>query len=227
MSDDILKREPVEPARSAKQLFTSELLARHKESDAKEAWKCLDKKEKKKWHEKLEPLRQKYIEDCTVFVQGLDKEELEMYTELKQKRDEEKEGQNDSFDLEIIPNKVSKPKILPKILPIPSSKKKNLKNSGINRTPVKSIQNSNSGSSAKSPADVNRRNTVLFTRKKQKEENKPPIKKRKKNSDVEGEKFYKIFCYFYNFDYLILIFYKNSVKLQRRKKRDLPERVAE
>merc|ERR1719510_31195 len=101
--DDILKREPVEPARSAKQLFTSEWLAKHKkkkQSDAKEAWKGLDKKEKKKWHEKLEPQRQKYIEDYTVFVRGLDKEELEMYTELKQKRDEEEEGQNDSSDSE-------------------------------------------------------------------------------------------------------------------------------
>lgn len=101
--DDILKREPVEPARSAKQLFTSEWLAKHKkkkQSDAKEAWKSLDKKEKKKWHEKLEPQRQKYIEDYTVFVRGLDKEELEMYTELKQKRDEEEEGQNDSSDSE-------------------------------------------------------------------------------------------------------------------------------
>ena len=101
--DDILKREPVEPARSAKQLFTSEWLAKHKkkkQSDAKEAWKSLDKKEKKKWHEKLEQQRQKYIEDYTVFVRGLDKEELEMYTELKQKRDEEEEGQNDSSDSE-------------------------------------------------------------------------------------------------------------------------------
>ena len=30
--------------------------------DAKAAWKALDKKEKKKWAEKLEPKRQKYIE---------------------------------------------------------------------------------------------------------------------------------------------------------------------
>merc|ERR1719266_3088905 len=82
--DDILKREPVEPARSPKQLFISEWLT----------------KEKKKWHEKLEPQRQKYIEDYTVFVRGLDKEELEMYTELKQKRDEEEEArrQNESSD---------------------------------------------------------------------------------------------------------------------------------
>merc|ERR1719266_2702147 len=101
--DDILKREPVEPARSPKQLFISEWLTKHKKkkpSDAKDAWKASDKKEKKKWHEKLEPQRQKYIEDYTVFVRGLDKEELEMYTELKQKRDEEEEGQNDSSDSE-------------------------------------------------------------------------------------------------------------------------------
>ena len=31
-------------------------------ADAKAAWKGLDKKEKKKWTEKLEPKRQKYIE---------------------------------------------------------------------------------------------------------------------------------------------------------------------
>ena len=58
--------------------------------------------------------------------------------------------------------------------PGPPSKKKNLDDSGISKTPVKSIQNSNSGSPAKSPAGVNRRNAVLFTRKKQKEETKPP-----------------------------------------------------
>ena len=101
--DDILRREPVEPARSPKQLFIAEFLGKHKKkktSDAKEAWKTLEKKEKKKWHEKLEPQRQKYIEDYTVFVRGLDKEELEMYTELKQKRDEEEESQNDSSDSE-------------------------------------------------------------------------------------------------------------------------------
>merc|ERR1711997_771907 len=103
--DEILKREPVEPARSPKQLFVSEFLAitknkKKKQTDAKAAWKALDKKEKKKWHEKLEPQRQKYIEDYTVFVRGLDKEELEMYTELKQKRDEEEESrrQNESSD---------------------------------------------------------------------------------------------------------------------------------
>ena len=99
--DEILKREPVEPPRSPRQLFVTEYLAKHKKkkpSDAKDAWKALEKKEKKKWHEKLEPQRQKYIEDYTVFVWGLDKEELEMYTELKQKRDEEEEGQNESSD---------------------------------------------------------------------------------------------------------------------------------
>jgi len=101
--DDILKREPVEPARSPRQLFFKEWLSlsknkKKKESDAKSAWKALDKKDKKKWKERLEPQRQKYIEDYTIFVRGLDKEELEMYTELKQKRDEEEENQNDSSD---------------------------------------------------------------------------------------------------------------------------------
>ena len=43
---------------------------------------------------------QKYIEEYTVFVRGLDKEELEMYTELKQRRDEEEDAarQNESSD---------------------------------------------------------------------------------------------------------------------------------
>merc|ERR1711944_165172 len=101
--DDVLKREPVEPARSPKQLFTKEYLVKHKKkkpTDAKYAWKALDKKEKKKWHEKLEPQRQKYIEAYTIFVRGLDREELEMYQELKEKRDKEEESQNDSSDSE-------------------------------------------------------------------------------------------------------------------------------
>ena len=102
----ILKREPVEPPRSPKQLYISEYLSKSRKkkntpADAKEAWKALDKKDKKKWAEKLEPQRQKYIEAYTVFVRGLDKEELELYTELKRKRDEEEEEakrQNDSSD---------------------------------------------------------------------------------------------------------------------------------
>ena len=103
--DDVLKREPVEPARSPKQLFVTEWLGlaknkKKKHSDAKDAWKALDKKEKKKWHEKLEPQRQKYIEAYTVFVRGLDREELEMYQELKEKRDKEEESQHDSSDSE-------------------------------------------------------------------------------------------------------------------------------
>ena len=39
---EILKREPIEPARSPKQLFIADWLAKHKKkkpSDAKEAWK--------------------------------------------------------------------------------------------------------------------------------------------------------------------------------------------
>ena len=62
----------------------------------------MDKKEKKKWIEKLEPQRQRYIDAYTQFVRGLDKEELEMYTELKQRRDEEEEArrQNESSDSE-------------------------------------------------------------------------------------------------------------------------------
>ena len=39
---EILKREPVEPARSPKQLFITDWLAKHKKkklADAKEAWK--------------------------------------------------------------------------------------------------------------------------------------------------------------------------------------------
>merc|ERR1719433_2639201 len=79
-------------------------------------------------------------------------------------------------------------KMLKKVLP---QKKKNLDDSGINKTPVKSIQNSNSGSPAKSPAGVNRRNAVLFTRKKQKEETKPPneeVTDDKPETEVVGNK---------------------------------------
>jgi hypothetical protein len=105
LRQEILNREPVEPARSPKLLFVTEWLAKHKKkkvSDAKDAWKKLDKKEKKKWAEKLEPQRQKYIEDYTVFVRALDKEELELYTEMKAKRDEEEEARraNESSDSE-------------------------------------------------------------------------------------------------------------------------------
>lgn len=98
---DILRREPIEPARSPRQLFILDWLVNNKKKtpeDARKAWRGLERKDKKKWLERLEPQRQKYIEDYTVFVRGLDKEELEMYTELKQKRDEEEEAkrQNDS-----------------------------------------------------------------------------------------------------------------------------------
>ncbi len=111
LREEILRREPVEPARSPKQLFITEWGQKHKKGKkgaeaakqaAKEAWRGLDKKEKKKWAEKLEPQRQKYIEAYTVFVRRLDKEELELYTELKSKRDEEEEArrQTESSDSE-------------------------------------------------------------------------------------------------------------------------------
>jgi len=41
--------------------------------EAKDAWRTMDKKDKKKWNEKLEPQRQKYIDEYTLFVRGLDK----------------------------------------------------------------------------------------------------------------------------------------------------------
>ncbi|TRY76183.1 hypothetical protein TCAL_14756 [Tigriopus californicus] len=102
---EILSREPVEPARSPKQLFITDWLLKHKKKklpDAKLAWKALDRKDKKSWAEKLEPQRQKYIEAYTVFVRALDKEELELYTELKAKRDQEEEAKraNESSDSE-------------------------------------------------------------------------------------------------------------------------------
>ena len=92
-------------SRSPKQLFVIEFLTKHKKkkpADAKEIWRRMDKKETKKWIEKLEPQRQRYIDAYTQFVRGLDKEELEMYTELKQRRDEEEEArrQNESSDSE-------------------------------------------------------------------------------------------------------------------------------
>ena len=80
------------------------LTGKHKKKDrnaAKGAWKALNKADKRKWHEKLEPMRQKYIEEYTHFVRKLDKEQLEMYTELKQKRDEEEELK-ESVELNLI-----------------------------------------------------------------------------------------------------------------------------
>ena len=105
LRQEILSREPLEPARSPKQLFVIDWLKSHKKKkplDAKEAWKKLSKTGKKSWAEKLEPQRQQYIEDYTVFVRALDKEELELYTEMKGKRDEEEEAkrQNESSDSE-------------------------------------------------------------------------------------------------------------------------------
>jgi len=51
-----------------------------------------DKKDKKKWLKMLEPQRQRYIEAYTIFVRGLNKEELELYTEMKARRDAEDEA---------------------------------------------------------------------------------------------------------------------------------------
>ena len=100
---EILRREPVEPARSPKQLFLSDYVKKQRRkdkkstdqklhSDGKEIWKVTDKKDKKKWLKMLEPQRQKYIEAYTIFVRGLNKEELELYTEMKARRDAEDEA---------------------------------------------------------------------------------------------------------------------------------------
>ena len=100
---EILRREPVEPARSPKQLFLSDYAKKTRrkdkkstdqklQSDAKEIWKVTDKKDKKKWLKMLEPQRQRYIEAYTIFVRGLNKEELELYTEMKARRDAEDEA---------------------------------------------------------------------------------------------------------------------------------------
>merc|ERR1711915_1158545 len=100
---EILRREPVEPARSPKQLFLSDYIKKQRRkdkkssdqklhSDGKEIWKVTDKKDKKKWLKMLEPQRQKYIEAYTIFVRGLNKEELELYTEMKARRDAEDEA---------------------------------------------------------------------------------------------------------------------------------------
>ena len=103
LRSEILRREPVEPARSPKQLFLSDYVKKQRkrdkkstdqklQSDGKEIWKITDKKDKKKWLKMLEPQRQKYIEAYTVFVRGLNKEELELYTEMKARRDAEDEA---------------------------------------------------------------------------------------------------------------------------------------
>ena len=75
----LFRREPVEPARSHKQLFLSDYVkkARKKDKksteaklafDGKEIWRVTEKKDKKKWLKMLEPQRQRYIEAYTVFV---------------------------------------------------------------------------------------------------------------------------------------------------------------
>ena len=103
LRSEILRREPVEPARSPKQLFLSDYVKKQRrkdkkstdqklQSDAKEIWRVTDKKDKKKWLKMLEPQRQKYIEAYTIFVRGLNKEELELYTEMKARRDAEDEA---------------------------------------------------------------------------------------------------------------------------------------
>jgi len=110
---EILRREPVEPARSHKQLFIADFVKKGKKkdkrisdakltSDAREVWRMNDKKDKKKWLKMLEPQRQRYIEAYTIFVRGLNKEELELYTEMKARRDAEEEVRraNESEDSE-------------------------------------------------------------------------------------------------------------------------------
>merc|ERR1719483_367527 len=100
---EILRREPVEPARSHKQLFLSDYLKKMRKKDkkstdqklchdGKEIWKVTEKKAKRKWLKMLEPQRQRYIEAYTIFVRGLNKEELELYTEMKARRDAEDEA---------------------------------------------------------------------------------------------------------------------------------------
>lgn len=100
---EILRREPVEPARSHKQLFLSDYVKKSRKKDkkstdqkllfdGKEIWKVTDKKDKKRWLKMLEPQRQRYIEAYTIFVRGLNKEELELYTEMKARRDAEDEA---------------------------------------------------------------------------------------------------------------------------------------
>jgi len=110
---EILRREPFEPARSHKQLFISDYVVKHRRKDkktaesklvaaAKDIWRETDKKDKKKWLKMLEPQRQRYIEAYTIFVRGLNKEELELYTDMKARRDAEEEARraNESEDSE-------------------------------------------------------------------------------------------------------------------------------
>jgi len=113
LKSEILRREPFEPARSHKQLFISDYVKKHRRKDkktpetklvaaAKDIWRETDKKDKKKWLKMLEPQRQRYIEAYTIFVRGLNKEELELYTDMKARRDAEEEARraNESEDSE-------------------------------------------------------------------------------------------------------------------------------
>jgi len=103
MRIEILRREPLEPARSHKQLFLSDHLKKNRKKDkkstdskileeGKQIWRKMEKKDKRKWVKMLEPQRQRYIEAYTIFVRGLNKEELELYTDMKARRDAEDEA---------------------------------------------------------------------------------------------------------------------------------------
>ena len=77
--------------------------------------------------------------------------------------------------------------------------------------------------------NANNDDKVTTNNKTKKNNSKTPARKNRKNessseeeaNDDEGEKFHK------NFLLISFHYHKNSVKLQRRRKRDLPERVAE
>ena len=92
----VLKREPVEPERSSKELF-----AKQKgidASNAKEAWKQLDKSERKRWREIMKIKRRRYEEDVCSFIRGLDANELAVYQvyHFKQKQSEKEVQKKES-----------------------------------------------------------------------------------------------------------------------------------
>jgi hypothetical protein len=90
----VLEREPIQPPSSSKGLFVQDYLGKHKKktkADAKEIWRQMEKKERKKWSKLVEPKRLEYFNELQQFFAGLNKEEEKAFKKYKQKKEEESE----------------------------------------------------------------------------------------------------------------------------------------
>ena len=90
----VLERQPIQPPSSPKGLFVQDYLGKHKKktkADAKEIWRQMEKKERKKWSKLVEPKRLEYCNELQQFYAGLNKEEKKAFKKYKQKKEEESE----------------------------------------------------------------------------------------------------------------------------------------